>query len=235
MLTFKSLIRPLLSILDLFFPPLCVCCLNNWLSNQETLCQECMLDIPKLPFKVDGQTNVFKDLSIDYNPEGVWSFLSYLKDDKFGDLMHTLKYGDRRDLCEEFGYLLGQSMMEGGVDLDFLLPVPLHPSKLRIRGYNQSYFIGKGIEKATKIKLVKNVLKRKFRTKSQSQLKKQERISNVKNAFTFSNFTSNLSPKIGLVDDILTTGNTLANCAMAVKKEIPQARIVFLTLAVTNA
>lgn len=149
-------------------------------------------------------------------PESVLYRFSMWQFDKSGylqDLLHKLKY----DHCTAIGVQLGreagrQLMKQIGVENPkswILIPVPLHKSRFRKRGYNQSREIARGVAESSKIHLVdENIIERTRNTKTQTGLNSKERISNLSGAFqilrpeTLNNF------QCLLVDDVYTTGAT---------------------------
>ncbi len=96
-----------------------------------------------------------------------------------------------------------------------LMPVPLHKSRLRARGYNQAYEIAKELAKYSGYKLDTSLLRQK-QTQMQAQLKFKERAKNVRGAFALPD--SFYREKVILVDDVMTSGNTLSECAKTLIK-----------------
>lgn len=100
------------------------------------------------------------------------------------------------------------------------VPVPLHKKKLRKRGYNQAELLAKGLGKRFGLPVV-DCLQRVKETKTQVGLSKEERASNSRNAFAFNPaFQNNLRgiKQAFLVDDVVTSGATLRECAKVLKK-----------------
>lgn len=134
------------------------------------------------------------------------------------DAIHNLKYSDRARLGTELGTLLGRELsseISGSIDL--ITAVPLHPVKLRERGYNQARFIALGLGKYLNIPVHDNLIYRRKYTESQTMLSQSARLENVHAAFEVKKNVDNL--KIGLVDDVLTTGSTISSCAQALKSK----------------
>lgn len=135
-------------------------------------------------------------------------------------LVHELKYHAGFHLWKDVAKLL-QSLKEYSAFFDeaVLVPVPLHASKLRQRGFNQSYFLAKKIGKIAWNTRVEEILVRTKATDSQTYLSKKERIKNVKNAFSLSRKSVIKDQlKYILIDDVFTTGATLNECANVLKQ-----------------
>ncbi|MCF8241039.1 MAG: ComF family protein [Melioribacteraceae bacterium] len=102
--------------------------------------------------------------------------------------------------------------------IDYIIPVPLHTLKKSERGYNQSYYISKGLSKKTGIPVVKNLLSRNRYTSTQTTLNKQDRKLNIEGAFRVKSKRNLKSKNILILDDVVTTGATTLECARQIKK-----------------
>lgn len=97
-----------------------------------------------------------------------------------------------------------------------IIPIPLHPRRLRWRGFNQAELIAEHFAQNLNFKIdKKNLIRKKFRT-PQAKLNKKDRIDNIKNCFSWQG--GNINQKILLIDDIATTGSTLNECAKILKQ-----------------
>jgi len=99
-----------------------------------------------------------------------------------------------------------------------LVPVPLERKKLKMRGFNQSEEIAEEISLRLKILLLKNVLIKIKKTQSQTELSKEKRKENIKDAFLCKNTEQIRGKKIFLIDDVFTTGATMEECAKTLKQ-----------------
>ncbi len=115
-------------------------------------------------------------------------------------------------------------------DVNIIIPVPLHKSKLKKRGYNQSDSISEGISKAMNIEFTNTSLVKIERTETQTRKSRYNRWKNVRGKFRIMNANELEGKHILLVDDVLTTGATLESCAQTLM-EIPNVRISIATLA----
>ena len=145
------------------------------------------------------------------------SLYHFEKEGTLQSIIHQLKYSDMTSLGTELGRKLGEKLLLQTHDhsIDGMIPVPLHPTKLRERGYNQSEHIAKGIRKVTGIPLYSSLLLRHKYTSSQTQLSATERKENVGDAFSLNKrYLMSLEGKTFLIiDDVITTGATIEACA----------------------
>lgn len=142
-----------------------------------------------------------------------------------------LKYGNAR----EYGRLFGQEMADiYGKDLiewkaEVLIPVPMYGRKRRIRGYNQTEVLARGLGRCTGIPVRKDLLVRIRETPAQKGLDRAARMRNLKGAF-YCPDKSGMPESVCLIDDIYTTGSTLEECARTLR-EAGAKRVYFLTLS----
>lgn len=135
------------------------------------------------------------------------------------DLLEA-RFKFRRDLAA--GRLLAQLMIETARDAmpplpDALLCVPLHDSRLRERGYNQALELAKPLARALRLPLLRNALHRVRHTQAQSGLDAKARRRNLRNAFIVQP-GSTLPSHVVLLDDVMTTGSTMRECARVLRK-----------------
>ena len=148
------------------------------------------------------------------------------------DAVHAFKYGGNLTLGERLGRLMAERdyPLFRIEDYDLLVPVPLHPRRLRQRGFNQSVILAREISRRRAIPLDFRALRRIVDTESQAGLKKDERQSNMKSAFSVPAPGRIRARRILLVDDVHTTGSTLGECARALLQQGAEA-VGALTLA----
>lgn len=129
------------------------------------------------------------------------------------DAIHCFKYSGIKRVGRELGKLLASIIPP---EVDLLIPVPLHINKLRKREFNQSAILAKQCADAWKIPLALTLLIKVKETKDQASLEAKDRYINVKNAYKVTGLMKGI--KVGLVDDVVTTGATLMECAKVLKK-----------------
>jgi ComF family protein len=130
-------------------------------------------------------------------------------------LIQIMKYGEQLSLAHAFAKKLAQRIDRNELP-DCIMAMPLHPAKLRERGFNQSLLIASTVARELKLNLLTNACRRTINTPPQSSLPWKERKKNVRNAFSCD---IDLEGKhVVLVDDVLTTGASLNALAGAVQK-----------------
>ena len=199
------------SILGLTFPHLCLACGKDSIPDHEILCLSCTYFLPKSKQHLYPE-NRFKDrfwgrLSI----QGAGAYMYYSKEGSSQKLLRKLKYQGYRqigiELGRQYGRLLKSAPLFSGIDL--IIPIPLHPRKLRKRGFNQSDAFAKGLSESMEIPWNANGLIRTLETPSQTTKSRMERFANVEHAFQIPTPDLLRGKHILLVDDVLTTGATL--------------------------
>jgi len=135
-------------------------------------------------------------------------------------IVHALKYHGRPSAGLFFGELIGKKLLPRSLapDTTRIVPVPLHPAKMRTRGYNQSEKIARGIASVTGFAIDEGVIQRARVTPTQTALDAEARAANVSGAFRFMGNTPLSGLTVLLVDDVLTTGSTVSECAKTLKE-----------------
>jgi len=140
---------------------------------------------------------------------------AYVYGGVIASLIHDLKYGKktirRRVLGELLLERLGDTIAGWGGDL--LLPVPLHPKRLRFRGFNQAILIGEVLSRHLSIPLERSLLARTQETPPQTSLSHDERLTSLRGAFAVTAPDRVAGKRVLLLDDVMTTGATMNECA----------------------
>lgn len=146
-------------------------------------------------------------------------------------LIHQLKYKGRRDVGIFIGKLMGEELRKSDFNQsDLVVPVPLHKSRLRQRGYNQSDCFAEGLAEGLKINFSFNALNRREATSTQTRKHRFERYKNVDNIFQVPDSSVIEGKNILLVDDVITTGSTLISCAEAILS-VPNTKVYVAAIA----
>ena len=224
------------SILDFILPPRCMMC-GKTLKTNKGLCDDCLGKIDFLNGAICyrcGQPLQCLPVSNDkllcgnclkpHKSLFRFSRSACVYDEFSKKLILDFKFFDKTDLASLLAkmlYVAGKDIFTSGVDI--IIPVPLHYTRLLSRKYNQSALIAKELGKLTGIKVdYINVIKNR-KTRPQIECKGEERLKNVKGAFSIRNYQKIKGKRVLLIDDVLTTGTTLKECAIAIKKASPKS------------
>lgn len=210
----------IITLFDFIFPRKCLTCKVNLSTYEKVICTNCLSTFKKVPNEIIHQEYMkkFKDnmLIDDFH-----SAFIFEKDKPIQNLLHSYKYENKIYVGKFLGELifneLNIKLFEW--DADYIIPVPLHTFKKLQRGYNQSYYIAKAISKKLNIPLKPNLLKRKRFTQTQTKMNFIERKENVRNAFQVKHDNKIIDKKIILIDDVITTGATVSECAKTLKEK----------------
>ncbi|MDZ7742821.1 MAG: phosphoribosyltransferase family protein [Bacteroidota bacterium] len=207
-------------LLSLLYPRVCINCGNSLFKGEEVICTFCRFKLPRTNYHLLRDNPVHRAFWGRADTEAATAFLYFSKGGMVQRLLHHLKYRGRKDAGIYLGRLFAYELQRSRLyeKLDTLVPVPLHPRKQRLRGYNQSEQIAAGIGKVLKIELMKEVLIRKEFTETQTRKSRYQRWLNVGEMFDVKKPELLEGRHIMLVDDVITTGATLEACIQALSK-----------------
>ncbi len=204
---------------------MCFGCLDKINKNRPPFCQRCSR--PQYQFDSPLCKTCQKNV---YHFDCIWGACFY--DEIMQKLIHLFKYGQRTSLKYLFVDLMLDFMETYHIPLksfDLLIPIPLHSTRLRERGYNQAQLIAELISKKMAIPIGEH-LKRIRHTSTQTTLNQKERWTNIQGAFKIKSSIIVKDKSILLIDDLLTTGATCSEAARILKWAGAQ-RVSVLTLA----
>jgi len=225
--------NPFVDFIDLMFPNLCVVCGNNLQKNEHQLCLSCLVDIPRTNYHLIEENPIEKRFWGKVPVYRATSYFFFQKGSSFQKLLHILKYKGNKEIGEIMGKYAAVDLLDTPdfASIDLIIPVPLHPKKQKLRGYNQSEWIGKGISIILNKPQDTSTLIRVKENPSQTRKSVYERFENTEGIFKLSDSTILEGKHVLLVDDVLTTGSTLEACILALL-ETEEIKISVFTLAV---
>ena len=205
------------SLVNLLFPRVCAACGNILLEGEDCVCTTCRFLLPKTGYE-NNPDNPLAQMFYGQIPfNAVTAEFFFSKTGKVQHLIHGLKYHH----CRENGIFLGQEIGKSLLKapdyqgIDFIIPIPLHPKKEKLRGYNQSLVIAEGIHEIMNVPIAEKSLVRSVFTDTQTKKSREERYQNVKDIFELKKPEQLQGKHVLLVDDVLTTGATLMSAGKA--------------------
>ena len=205
------------SLINLLFPRTCAACGTLLLEGEDTVCTTCRFLLPKTGYEQHSDNPLAQIFYGQMPFNAVMAEFFFSKTGKVQHLIHGLKYHH----CRENGIFLGQEIGKSLLQatdyqgIEFIVPIPLHPKKEKIRGYNQSHVIAEGISEIMNIPIAENCLVRRVFTDTQTKKSREDRWQNVKDIFEVKNPEKLKGKHVLLVDDVLTTGATLLSAGKA--------------------
>lgn len=223
------------SLAHLFFPHTCAGCGSDILSSKQLICLHCLRGLPRTGFEHLADNPVEKIFWGRLPLQAASSHLYFSKSSRLQAILHQLKYKGRRDLGILLGKLMGEALQNAARfnTVEAIVPLPLHPSKERKRGYNQAALLSDGISSMLNKPVINNLLIRTRSTESQTHKGREARWQNMQGKFKCNIPAAPAYKHILLVDDVITTGASL-EAAGAALLNIPGLQISIASLAYTS-
>lgn len=194
---------------SLVFPNVCIHCRIPLVSQEEYLCTGCRLSFPKTNYSQDEKNPLLLKFVSNPKVKGATSFLHYQKGGVAQSIIREIKYAGHPDLAEMAGRWFGNQLKELNWPVDGIVPVPLHASKFKKRGFNQSEHLANGIAEILEIPVLPKAVVRVTPTSTQTKRSKVARWLNVEAIYRLDDEEAIDGKNLLIVDDVLTTGATL--------------------------
>lgn len=218
----------------LFFPHQCLGCGADSVPDKDFLCMECLLTLPETGFFQ------IKDNLVEQKFRGrvpilhAGSAYYFTKHSALERLIYALKYRGNGQVGNYLGSITGQCLLPSGwiQDIDAIIPLPLHRSRLQTRGYNQAEKIAEGIATILQKPVWPDVIARTKATATQTHKNRVERVKSMEDIFAVTRPERLENKHLLLVDDIITTGATLDFCATELLR-VAEVRLSIATVGCT--
>lgn len=222
-------------IISLFYPHICPSCEKPIHKLEWRICLTCRSLLPRTKYEFIDDNPVEKILMGKCHVEGAFSFFYFKKSNSIQKLIHALKYKGMITIGIELGEIIGQHLKNNRRfnTPTWIIPVPLHPSKKRLRGYNQCDSIATGIGKQMQIETCLDHVSRIKSTTSQTNKGHYERFKNVEETFQITQPEQFVNNSVLIVDDVITTGSTLASLVREFNK-IEGCKVYVCTVAIAS-
>lgn len=223
------------TLINLFFPKSCAGCNSILLSNEYVICTECRHDIPLTNQHKTKNNEAFSKFYGRIPIEFAAAFFYFHKKGIVQEMIHKLKYKGHQEIGTAIGYWYAEELKNCAEisDVDYIIPVPLHPKRLKERGYNQVTTFGQALSDSLDIKYNDAILMRTIYSKTQTTKSILGRSSVVESGFGVEFNKIHFNKHFLLIDDVVTTGSTLEACSRELLK-IPGAKISIVCIAMTQ-
>lgn len=219
----------------LLFPRCCVVCDGPLCPGEQFVCTGCLAGLPRTDFHLRAEHPAEMVFRGRLPVEKASSFYYHHKGGDYNKIVYMLKYGHCREIGLVMGRIMAAELEKSGFfdGMDCIVPVPLHRSRERQRGYNQSEWIAKGISAVTGIPLRSGLLIRTVHSSTQTRKTPFEKWENVDGIFEVAPVEDLDGKHLLLVDDVLTTGSTLLSAARPLCDAV-NVKVSMLTLAIAS-
>lgn len=225
----KSFFRGLIHV---FLPRYCAVCDEELMDDEECVCNACLFKLHPVEWGKTDDNPLLRQLWDRVDVEAGGCSLFYRTSSDFHNIFMLTKYHGRPDVGrtvtrKSFPYWKNLGLVDG---VDCIIPVPLHWTRRLSRGYNQAEWIAKGVVDVEKLPIKTDVLRRRHYNRSQVRKKALERRCDLQNQFVAKPGKGLDGKTVLLVDDICTTGSTLADCIRALREVYPTVKVRAFTL-----
>jgi len=222
----------LADLIALIFPELCQACGESLVDGEHLVCTHCIYNLPYTNFHQQADNIVARQFWGKIKIEAAYALFYFTKGGKVQQLMHQFKYKNVPLIGNKLGNIAGEQLKDSQQfrDIDAIIPVPLHKSRLRKRGYNQSACFAEGLAETLEVTVSIDNLIRIKATETQTHRSRFERSVNMQDVFRVADPDTLAGKYVLLVDDVVTTGATLEACAAALLA-VPGLRLSIATIA----
>lgn len=219
--------------LHLLYPELCVACGEELPAADACFCLRCRLKVTTSDMHLVKENEFTNRLWGRLHIEGGAAMYYFTRKGPIQRALHQLKYHNKPEVGVKIGREFGRKLRASDIfkTLEAIIPVPLHPKKERLRGYNQSAAFAQGISEAMDIPVFATALLRRAFTETQTKKKRMERFKNVGEVFAVDRPELIEGRHLLLVDDVMTTGATLEVCGQALLN-VPGTKLSVATIAI---
>lgn len=211
----------LAQVLEVFFPTPRICPICNEKQPELQVCAKCLEKIKELEntYGKCSRCGTFGLESVtcencSYWPDYFKSNISVVPyENEYRKLLHRFKFQSQGWLSTPMAKLMARKIKEKNLAIDFIIPVPSHPKRVRERGFNQALLLAKGVARELSLECKHNILFRRVNTSHQTGKNKRDRCRNIKEAFSVCSREKIMNKTVLLIDDVITSGATLRECS----------------------
>lgn len=205
---------------DFLFPRVCAACDKQLIDAEEVVCTYCLHQLAVYPEELQASafaTTFYGRVNYKY----VKTLFYFQRGTAAQQLIHNLKYRGQKYIGKFVGLWMAKLILaqeQASYQFDAVVPVPLHPQRMRKRGYNQIAGFGKILSDKLQIDYVDDVLFRRSKSTSQVFKSRLARTEMIEGGFYLKNNNKLKGKHVILVDDLITTGSTIESCYLSLRK-----------------
>ena len=221
-------------IMHLLFPEKCIFCELELVPSENQLCTSCASNLPETHYDLsDEPTEMDRIFWGRTTVNGTYAHLFFKKQKSSQSVLFSLKYKNATTIGHYFGKRIGERIRHRSTfsTIDAIIPVPLHPKKEFIRGYNQSKFIADGIAETFGKPVNSHLVQRVKHNETQTKKNRFQRWDNVQGLFYVHPAIKNHNHVL-IVDDVITTGSTIEAIIASMRAVHPSLNVSVVTLAI---
>ncbi|MDE6416984.1 MAG: ComF family protein [Duncaniella sp.] len=228
-----SIRHALRDVVGVICPDVCTVCGRRLVDSEEIICLDCLLHMPVTGIHGGGLTRLHERVaSTRYYVDRAASLMWYYRDSDYARLIHDAKYNNRPKVARYLAGMMARELIGYGFfdDIDVIIPIPLHFTKMLSRGYNQAQVIADAVSAVTGIEVRDNIICRHAHS-TQTRKGIAARDANARESYAIERPDELDGKHILLVDDVMTTGATLRACLDLIASHCKSPRLSILTLA----
>ncbi len=220
-------------VLNILYPRLCINCGRVLYPHEDLLCHHCLSSMTLTNFN-PSDNPLYNRLAAIVPLQYATALFLFDQHGAVQNLIHRLKYQGRQDVGKLMADFTKNYFDEKSFHpaFDYIIPVPLHPEKQKKRGYNQMTVFGENLGNYFGVIYSETILLRHINTASQTKKTAAQRRQNVAGAFVIPNPEKYSGKHFLIIDDVITTGATIEACAETIIKQVPDAKVSVLAMAV---
>lgn len=220
---------------SLIFPNVCEVCGRSLVDGEKHICIDCLYNLPRCNIHSDEFNAIHQRLMRHVPVEKAASYFYYVRNSPYTELILSAKYRHRPVIIKHLASMFAREIAaEGFFDgIDCIMPVPMYRWKRIKRGYNQTDYIAEGLSAICGLPVCHNLTAVRGHA-TQTRKSAYERWLNSGDIYEMHDAAWLAYKHILIVDDVITTGATIAACCEAIKKTVPTARISVLSIGLTT-
>ena len=222
------------NLINLLFPKTCPGCTASLETHEHILCTSCRHELPLTRQHLVKENDSYGKFYGRLPLEHISALLLFHKEGIVQQLIHHLKYKGHQEIGTLLGDWYAPDVRDSLTTVDAIIPVPLHPKRLRERGYNQVTTFARALSRNLEIPIADHLLFRTSYAKTQTQKNLFSRTEVRESPFVAKFDTTDHNKHYLIVDDVLTSGATMEACGKALL-EIPGTKLSIVTMAVAHS